>query len=853
CLCEPVFIFSDDDAVIWSLVLTLSVSSGALSALYKDVSVVHPSLLSCLDPLETQQVRELLRRLGVHELEPQQLLDEHIYPLIRSSRWKSKPESVVVSYLVFIKQHSSSSRDYSDLQMPVLTSRGLLCPTSERVHFSDEYGNINLPQKLPGYDWILLSPCYVQTDDDVAGWRELFFRLGVRDGLIVRKEKRTLTSTELASSPWCTESTAWRQDPGADCVLDDYACEEFHALATAQLPGSLLLQQRTALLELLETNWDTGHGYSRYLTAEVTDGDGRPTGRARSSFYHHLCGLEWLPAYRPLKAGQQERKFLRPSSVYLRLPEVTDVLGTHVDYADVGSSEFSRALGMRETISVDVLIKYLKEWCVKPRDDEDQTLPEDQSEGAEFTSTVEHVHNVYRYLDDSCPQSSLKELFQHTPAVFVADSRPHDGWCSGRFYHLKEVCWTDATAMFQRYRDFARRAGSPLQEPRFLAPFYRDLDGMKGFFLRLLNVHEGPNMKQYVGLLELICSSCAIPTAEVLQDVSLLYATLAQKCKVQGCGEQENVHQRGLNSAYCSTLKGMVSDMKVFPTKDSWVSLSRKPMIGDSRELEKIFKPHQQVCLLNLPPAKKTRNFGERVTFSEEDRRLFLEICGVRLLSDCVKSEPLTENLRPCPSMQAMVCWVVPYIQRFLYHHDELSEVYVKLKEDGIAEKIKRLSFGQVGKLYIRYQLDVGEDPVIELQDVICLLKDEKELYIQKDHLSEDLDICRELVKLFCAEIGHRKELMQFLSSLITLRSDQRALNRFLTKEDVRDLPSDEEQWEVPEPPKREILLERVERLQGSKSSERRRSQWSAVFAAALRTLEKGIDCIFSSILAAHI
>lgn len=51
----------------------------------------------------------------------------------------------------------------------------------------------------------------------------------------------------------------------------------------------------------------------------------------------------------------------------------------------------------------------------------------------------------------------------------------------------------------------------------------------------------------------------------------------------------------------------------------------------------------------------------------------------------------------------------------------------------------------QVGKLYIRYQLDVADrnEPVVELQDVICLLKDEKELYIQKDHLSAKLDICR--------------------------------------------------------------------------------------------------------------
>lgn len=83
-------------------------------------------------------------------------------------------------------------------------------------------------------------------------------------------------------------------------------------------------------------------------------------------------------------------------------------------------------------------------------------------------------------------------------------------------------------------------------------------------------------------------------------------------------------------------------------------------------------------------------------SFNERDRALFLEICGVPQLSKCVKAEPQTENLRPCPSMQALVRTVLPYIQRFLYHHDELSRVYSELVQNNIREKIKQLSFAQV-------------------------------------------------------------------------------------------------------------------------------------------------------------
>lgn len=86
-------------------------------------------------------------------------------------------------------------------------------------------------------------------------------------------------------------------------------------------------------------------------------------------------------------------------------------------------------------------------------------------------------------------------------------------------------------------------------------------------------------------------------------------------------------------------------------------------------------------------------------SFNEGDRALFLEICGIRQLSKCVKSDPLTESLSPCPSMQAMVRTVVPYIQRFLYNHDELSGVYCELVKNNIREKIKRLCFRQVKSL----------------------------------------------------------------------------------------------------------------------------------------------------------
>ncbi len=71
--------------------------------------------------------------------------------------------------------------------------------------------------------------------------------------------------------------------------------------------------------------------------------------------------------------------------------------------------------------------------------------------------------------------------------------------------------------------------------------------------------------------------------------------------------------------------------------------------------------------------------------------------------------------------------------------------------------------FLQVGKLYIHYRLEVpDEDPIFESEDIICLLKDKKELYIHKDHLSAKLDICRysicsEIQRMSCKDGGSMK------------------------------------------------------------------------------------------------
>uniref|UniRef100_A0A8C1AH32 Wu:fj29h11 n=1 Tax=Cyprinus carpio carpio TaxID=630221 RepID=A0A8C1AH32_CYPCA len=795
-----------------------------LQALYQDLNIVEPRLLACLDELGNSQVRELLRRLNVHELEPQQVLQQHIYPLLRSKAWEKKPEDIVISYLVFIKLHSQD-QDYRSLvtNLPVLTNKGFLCPAEHKIHFSKEYGNIHLPSVLPGVDWVLLDACYLRADRDASGWRDFFSALGVRDLLIFRKEKRTFN----ASSPWAEESKLWSRPADGPYVIEDQHCAEFHTLATADhLTADSKLQQRQALISLLDKNWDTGEKYSQYLRVQVCDSQGRSVREVRSSFYHHLTQLSWVPARRPPWDESRPVSYLQPNSVYIFSAEVHQLLGSHVDYAHGAQmpSEFTRAIGMRHTVHVKDMIGYLKRWCVKVSEN-----PSEDPEGADFTTTVNHIHTVYRYLSAECTSTELRDLFQHAPAVFIEE----DDWCSGRFYHLKEVCWSDPTGMFHRYKELIRRADSGIQEPRVLAPFYNHLEDMKKFF-KSLSVEPSPSMKKYVSLLEAVCEASPLATGDVVQDVSVIFAKLADICKFRVHGDQDQDTQ--LNPVYCSSLKDMVSRKRVFPTKTSgWVTLACKPMIADSANLEKIFKSHGSVCLLNLPSAakraaNKSRHEGkqEKEAFSERDRELFLEICGVERLSRRVTTEPQTENYRPCPAVQTLVRQLVPYIQRFIFHNADFDDVYSELKESGIAKCIRSLSFGQVGKLYIHYRLEVpDENTIYESEDIICLLKDKKELYIHKDHLSAKLDICRELVKLFTTDKSFAKELERFLQGLVTCVNDQAALKRFLDRENARELPANEEPWEVPAPVevKAETIVSSLVRPSGDVQEEEMQTQ----------------------------
>ncbi len=87
--------------------------------------------------------------------------------------------------------------------------------------------------------------------------------------------------------------------------------------------------------------------YSQYLRVQVCDSQGRSVREARSSFYHHLTQLSWVPTRRPPWDESRPASYLQPKSVYIFSTEVHQLLGCHVDYTHGAQmpSEFTRDIG----------------------------------------------------------------------------------------------------------------------------------------------------------------------------------------------------------------------------------------------------------------------------------------------------------------------------------------------------------------------------------------------------------------------------------------------------------------------------------------------------------------------------
>ena len=73
----------------------------------------------------------------------------------------------------------------------------------------------------------------------------------------------------------------------------------------------------------------------------------------------------------------------------------------------------------------------------------------------------------------------------------------------------------------------------------------------------------------------------------------------------------------------------------------------------------------------------------------------FLKFCGIKTLSECIRTDYITESYQPCAPLQQYVHDVLPYLQKELFnsHRDIHDDLQSKLN---VKEILRNMMFGSV-------------------------------------------------------------------------------------------------------------------------------------------------------------
>ncbi|XP_022793492.1 uncharacterized protein LOC111332406 isoform X4 [Stylophora pistillata] len=801
-----------------------------LSVLAKDVTTVHPSLLSSLDDIGRSQVEELLRRLGVKMWTPKEVVNNHIIPVFKSKKWKCKSTEVLRSYLAYILEERLDDPSVCDMDelrscVRILTNKGTLNPKSTPIHLTPKYGStIDLARQLPSISWTIIDESYldycitsrVRTRD----WKAFVDDLGLKQFLAIEKKQVKLHRKHMARSPWESYEQIWQITPDDLFIIDDWSCEEFEEfLSKTTSPDAKQLvssDESTFLAQCIDERWD--HTYAQFAegSVQVKDINGHVLGETKSSFYLNLVSKPWVPS------NVGGTNLYLPRDLFAKTDALYHLLEDHVNYvaADLKSPSLVSALGIRQSIGVDGMISEMRKWsdgCDKQTDGNRRKY---------FTTSFAHIIRVYSFLFEKMSQSDeerkkIFDAFLKNALIFVPRhdrhlkfplSRP-ECKVAGSFLFKKEVCWEDPTdvslKLFKEYGKVPTR--------RILKSFYacsgpKSHQSLESFFLDQIHVDVTPNVDEYIEMATTVADVAGFPTPSSLSDMLKIFRTLGSKCVSLSLNssmqDEEEIH----GNIATFVKKSLQGERKcIFPTSDKWVALSDQPLIADDQTMLKIFHKEKSIHFLDLGDSFQPQKRGSSTSAlkpqfnrntMEHFVSLFLKICEVKALSGCVKKElvPIGSVKYQCTSVQKYFHQNIPYMQRFL--RSKYPSAYNKLKNEGFAEKLLHMQFASVQSVETVYSLTTHSNITRPLK-VTSGLQESGITYcffvVQEHQDSADV-LNAEMAKLL---LGGKKEgsseLINFLVAVKTHSGDN--FEGFL--EDVQGLeplPEGEERWSVPLP-----------------------------------------------------
>lgn len=340
---------SVDEGTIWLHSDSTVIDGGFGLEVFPDLCAklrtVSPGLLSAsaadnswLDGISADNLTRMLLKIGVQQLSAHDIVKVHILPAISDESAANGNKNLMTDYLCFIMTHLQSNclnchveREFivSELRNKafILTNYGFKRPSEISIHFSKDFGNPVIVNKLihvMDLKWHEVDITYLKHPANellscgLIKWRNFFQEIGITDFVqVVQVDKNVPDISHTVSKDMLNRERISH----SSAAIDWDSNELVHLLSL--LTTNVNRECCKYLLEILDTLWDDC--YSDKTTGyykSQSNGDDRSF---KSSFISKICDIQWV-------VSSLDDELHYPKDLFHDCDAVRSILGASAPY-----------------------------------------------------------------------------------------------------------------------------------------------------------------------------------------------------------------------------------------------------------------------------------------------------------------------------------------------------------------------------------------------------------------------------------------------------------------------------------------------------------------------------------------
>lgn len=773
-------------------------------------------IISKYEKEERENISEFLKKLGLKQANPYEIIENHILPVYENGEWKQKDSKVLVGYIRYIKDNidkyekegdrrlNANKHSWKPKEDPLKRlKKSLLIRINkdvegdeydypENIYLPRIYGNENNLEKL--FEEInvnFVHPCYIEAElesldreinkleNKLKGKSKRWKKKHIKE---VKRIEEQLKKIEKEKNK---KIKGWKEFflkigvnevprviyyEGTISYKDKYPTYEEREYSTSghsvkdwrlsdefeKLLEYANKEKLNILLTILDTYW--AKKYSNYLKMEY------------EWFYYYLRHKTLESSFirdlkEKIRVTTTQNTLAKPSEVFINKPEIREVLGDTVPYlaVEIKNEDFIKAIGINTEANVEGVLNYLKALAEQKCNDKNK------------------FEKLYRFLNKRFEddEEGIRQSFSSIPLIYLPNTEK-------MFFTSREVLWKDVSNVFGKNR-------------AYLEKHYPKL---KYFFVEKLGISEKPSPRDYADVLCLISEKTGI-SDEDKKIIIRIYEELNRNLnpdEVENPISEEDWWEGFIQKSIFLTDRGefWFNDGDIF--------------ISDNNELYEIFKDGGDIAFLWLPEG-----------YHPDKIKFFIKACNLRYLSESVKIEPLVEEAEYSKDeeLTQSIQSVIPYVLRYLYWKE--NEIYEKIKENEIVKKIAAIEVYDVDNLKVEYSVKVNEWRVVRKEAERRCIYHNGSLYLKKD---KDGGNIYNLAVEFSKAFGEIKGLDDFVMNIINNLSNAEGI---MKAKNIGELPEKE----------KEVLKEIYTRIKRPTETEIQTKEEKSVFEEKKEELEE--------------